>query len=453
MKLNKPLQGMAFSLVFWTVLVFLILSFNTNRSIDSDSTASTFAEGVAIASVAPPSNLETPLPVVDLVPVEPPPVYTTIKGELRSGEGLDDSLKRMQLSAAIRRELIRALSGTLDFRRLRPRDCYTVTLDENGDLVHCEYKSGPLNAYTVERTDAGFRAKKSAIPLELRVERLSGVVQSSLFATFKQLGESPKLIHGFASIFASKIDFNTECRQGDRVDIVYEKYFKDDEFVGYGKILVARYEQAQTSWEGYYYASAETPAGYYDNSGEELGTSFLRSPIPFGRVSSGFSYRRKHPITKVVRPHLGVDLAAPTGTPVLAASEGKVIYLGWKGGFGKTVILKHANGYRTHYGHLSRYGKGFKVGSRVEQKDVIGFVGSTGMSTGPHLDYRISLNGSFKNPFSLKFKPKYTIVGVEVENFRETVNNLAGLISGPETAAILQVKNIVFSQDNKIVFL
>ncbi len=446
---------MAFSLVFWPVLVLFILSFNSNRSIFNDPAGSTFGEGTAIASISPHISIDTQQPpeVAPVVATVPPPEYKTIKGELRAGEGLDESLKRMQLSAAIRRELIRALSGTLDFRRLRPHDCYTVTLDEKGELVRYDYESGPLQAYTVVKTEDGFRAEKVAIPLELRVERLTGVVRSSLFATFTKLGEQPKLIHAFANIFASKIDFNTECRQDDRVDIVYEKYFKDDEFVGYGKILVARYEQADTSWEGYYYASAETPAGHYDKSGEELGTSFLRSPIPFGRVTSGFSYRRKHPILNVVRPHLGVDLAAPTGTPVLAASEGKVIYLGWKGGFGKTVILKHANGYRTHYGHLSRYGKGLKVGSRVEQKDFIGYVGSTGQSTGPHLDYRISLNGTFKNPFSLKFKPKYTISGVEVENFRETATRLALLISGPDDAAILQVKNIVFSEDNKIFFL
>jgi murein DD-endopeptidase MepM/ murein hydrolase activator NlpD len=451
MKLTKPLPVIAFSLVFWPVLVLFILTSNSTSSIFNDPTDSSFGKGTAIASIPPQTGMDLQQP--DVLPVVQPPEYNTISGELRAGEGLDDSLKRMQLSAAIRRELIRALSGTLDFRRLRPHDRYTVTLDETGELVRYDYESGPLQSYTVVKTDNGFQAEKVAIPLELRVERLTGVVRTSLFATFTELGEQPKLIHGFANIFASKIDFNTECRQNDRIDVVFEKYFKDGEFVGYGKILVARYEQADTSWEGYYYASQETPAGHYDKSGEGLGTSFLRSPIPFGRVTSGFSYRRKHPILKVVRPHLGVDLAAPTGTPVLAASEGKIIYRGWKGGFGKTVIIKHANGYRTHYGHLSRYGKGFKVGSRVEQKDVIGHVGSTGQSTGPHLDYRISVNGSFKNPFSIKFKPRYTIKDAEIEKFRETATGLARFMSGPDDGAILQVKNIVYSVDNKISFL
>lgn len=447
---------MAFSFVFWTVIVLLILSCNSTSSFFNNPTGGTFGEGTAIASISPHNGMDMPQPLPDVSKVIPPvpyPEYKKINGELWAGEGLDESLKRMQLSAATRRELIRALTGTLDFRRLRPHDSYTVTLDEKGELVRYDYQSGPLQSYSVVRTEDGFRAEKVAIPLELRIERLTGVVRTSLFATFTELGESPKLIYGFASIFASKIDFNTECRQGDRVDIVYEKYFKDDEFVGYGKILVARYEQGDNFWEGYYYAPEGKPAGHYDTNGEELGTSFLRSPIPFGRVTSGFSYRRKHPILRVVRPHLGVDLAAPTGTPVLAASDGKIIFQDWKSGFGKTVIIKHANGYRTHYGHLSRYGKGFKVGSRVTQKDVIGHVGSTGMSTGPHLDYRISENGKFKNPFSIKFKPRHILSGAELDTFRQSVTELAGLMTTPNDSPVLQVKNIILGNETKIRFL
>lgn len=463
MKLNKPLPGLACSLFFWIFLVLLLLNYNSHPAASLDPTERTdaseghFGEGTAIASISPQEErTATSLPAVGLpiiTAAESPAAYKKINGELQAGEGLDDSLKRLQLSAKVRGELIQALSGTLDFRRLRPHDCYTITLDDKGELVRCNYESGPLNIYTVARQADGYTAEKVAIPLELRIVRLSGVIRSSLFLTFAELGEEPKLIDAFAGIFASKIDFNTETREGDRVDLIFEKYYKDNEFVGYGKMLVARYEQVDTVWEGYYYASATAPAGYYDTNGEQLGTSFLRSPIPFGRVTSGFSYHRMHPILNVTLPHLGVDLAAPTGTPVLAASDGKVIFLGRNGGFGKTVILKHAGGYQTHYGHLSRYGKGLKVGSRVEQKDVIGYVGSTGLATGPHLDYRISINGSFKNPFSLKFKPKYTLSGIELDNFREKVTQIARLMNTPADSAVLQVKNIVFSKDNKIFFL
>jgi murein DD-endopeptidase MepM/ murein hydrolase activator NlpD len=476
MKLNKPLPGMACSLFFWIFLVLLLLNLNSHTAVSLDPTEGAytlqghFGEGTAIASISPrpdmadfrgrldrsPTSSGPTLSAVDL-PVSTVPETSAaqkqIQGELRPGEGLDDSLRRLNLPAKVRRELIRALTGTLDFRRLRPHDCFTIILDDQDELVRCNYESGPLTAYTVARNADGYTAEKVAIPLELRIVRLTGEIRSSLFAAFSELGEEPKLIEAFAGIFASKIDFNTETKEGDRVDLIVEKYYKDDEFVGYGKMLMARYEQADTAWEGYYYASATAPAGYYDKNGEQLGTSFLRSPIPFGRVTSGFSYHRKHPILNVTLPHLGVDLAAPTGTPVLAASEGKVIFLGRKGGFGKTVILKHANGYQTHYGHLSRYGKGLKVGSRVEQKDVIGYVGSTGLATGPHLDYRISLNGIFKNPFSLKFKPRYTLAGAELDNFREAMIQIARLLNTPADSAVLQVKNTVFSKDNMISFL
>jgi len=471
MKHNKSLPGLAVSLFFWISLVLLLLShYSHTVAIDQQENTSAleghFGTGSAIASIS--SGEDIPafqrhlesrpiLPAVDLLRSATPevtaPVLQKIHGELRAGEGLDDSLARLKLSAKVRRELIRALTGTLDFRRLRPHDSFTIILDDKGELVRCDYESGPLAIYTVVRQTDGYSAEKVAIPLELRIVRLTGTIRSSLFAAFAELGEEPRLIEAFAGIFASKIDFNTETREGDRIALIVEKYYKDNEFVGYGKMLMAHYEQADTAYEGYYYASATAPAGYYDKDGEQLGTSFLRSPIPFGRVTSGFSYHRKHPILNKTLPHLGVDLAAPVGTPVLAASEGKVIYLGRKGGFGKTVILKHAGGYQTHYGHLSRYGKGLQVGSRVEQKDVIGYVGSTGLATGPHLDYRISLNGSFKNPFSLKFKPRYILSAGEFDDFREEMIQIVRLRNTPTDSAILQVENTVYSKDNKISFL
>ena len=472
MKNNKSLPCLALSLFFWISLVLLLLNHNSQTVASIDPQESTyvseghFGTGSAIASISSREDMavsqhhletRTILPDIALststAPEVTTPVLQKIHGELRAGEGLDDSLARLKLSADVRRELIRALTGTLDFRRLRPHDRFTIILDDNGELVRCDYESGPLANYTVVRQADGYSAEKVAIPLELHIVRLTGMIHSSLFATFSELGEEPRLIEAFAGIFASKIDFNTETREGDRIELIVEKYYKDNVFVGYGKMLMARYEQADTAWEGYYYASATAPAGYYDKDGEQLGTSFLRSPIPFGRVTSGFSYHRKHPILNKTLPHLGVDLAAPVGTPVLAASEGKVIYLGRKGGFGKTVILKHAGGYQTHYGHLSRYGKGLKVGSRVEQKDVIGYVGSTGLATGPHLDYRISLNGSFKNPFSIKFKPRYILSAGELDDFREAMIQVVRLRNTPTDSAILQVENTVFSKDNKISFL
>jgi murein DD-endopeptidase MepM/ murein hydrolase activator NlpD len=453
MKIHKQIAKLTLGLILWSILVTLVLLNNT-ASNTADQQDDTYEKGMAIASIpAIPAEEK----VGDLAgPPDAPakdPVFEVINGELRSGEGLDDSLKRYDLSAELRSELIGALSGVLDFKRLRARDCFSITLDENGELVRCVYESGPLSIFRVDRKEDRYIAERQAIPLEVKTVRLSVEIDSSIFATFTALDEDPKLVHEYASIFASKIDFNTESRPGDHIDLVFEKYFKEGLFVAYGRILYASYEQDDKKWEGYYYSSATAPVGYYDTAGEELGTSFLRSPIPFGRVTSGFSYRRKHPITKVTRPHLGIDLAAPIGTPVLAASDGKVIYLGRKGGFGKTIILKHAGGYQTHYGHLSRYGKHLRVGSRINQKDIIGYVGSTGLSTGPHLDYRISINGQFKNPFSLKFKPNHILSKTELEDFRDTMEQLAALIDSSDDPELLQVRNVVLSDEHTVFFL
>jgi murein DD-endopeptidase MepM/ murein hydrolase activator NlpD len=240
---------------------------------------------------------------------------------------------------------------------------------------------------------------------------------------------------------------------GDRFELLVEKYYKADVFVGYGRILVARYQQADVIFEGFYFASANTPAGYFDANGEALGTWFIRSPIPFGRVTSGFTMKRKHPIDGVVRPHLGVDLAAPQGTPVMAAADGRVEFVGRKGGFGKTVILRHNGGYRTYYGHLSGFKKGLSNNSPVSQKEIIGYVGSTGISTGPHLDYRIQQNGVFRNPFGLKFQAKTILQDGELALFRREYSQVAELFNTNTSGKIIQVKNVTLSEDNRITFL
>ena len=184
-----------------------------------------------------------------------------------------------------------------------------------------------------------------------------------------------------------------------------------------------------------------------------MGTWFIRSPIPFGRVTSRFTMRRKHPVDGVVRPHLGVDLAAPRGTPIMATAEGKVEYIGRKGGFGKTIILRHHGGYQTYYGHLNGYKKGLKNGSTVQQKDIIAYVGSTGVSTGPHLDYRIKYNGVFKNPFGIKFKAKTVLQDEELALYLQSSAQIAELFNADTGDKTLQVKNITLTEDHTISFL
>ncbi|HIJ79097.1 MAG: M23 family metallopeptidase [Desulfobulbaceae bacterium] len=389
------------------------------------------------------------------IPEKPIVNLLKIQGELKRGETLSSSFKRAGVSDEVRLEVIRNFKGLLDFRDLRPHDQFSVTIDDNGSLVECLYESDPLTVHAIERNDDGtYFAQKKAISLEVKTIKIAGTINSSLFAAFMPYNEDPKLLYSFADIFASKIDFNTETREGDSFELVFEKYFKNGEFVGYGNILVARFDSRENGLlEGVYYESDSQYGSYFDSNGHELGASFIKSPVPMGRISSRFSSRRLHPVLKTVRPHLGVDLAAPVGTPIMAAADGKVNYVGWKGGFGKQVILDHGSGYRTYYGHLSRFSKGLTAGARVRQKQIIGYVGSTGLSTGPHLDYRISHNNVFKNPFALKFKPRSVLAGNELKRFRLYAAGLSDLAQSLDDPKVILVKNILVTPETRISML
>ena len=451
MEPGKTLTSFAVCLSFWTAVVLLLLLANgdfSDKAIATPITADIERQGSAAGSI--------PIPdlAASLKSVSPSPLPGEIAGELRKGESFDEAMKRLNLAASIRYAVIKGFAETLDFRVLQPGDRFTVLLDQDNSIALATYATGLLDTHILVRgTDGSYQATRQEVSLECRIERISGVIESSLYAAFAALGEEAKLIHAYADIFASKIDFNTETQAGDQFELLVEKYYKDEVFAGYGRILVARYQNEDIKFVGYYFASENTPPGYFDENGEALGTWFIRSPIPFGRVTSRFTMRRKHPVDGVVRPHLGVDLAAPSGTPVMATAEGKVEYIGRKGGFGKTIILRHSNGYKTYYGHLQGYKKGLKKGSTVTQKDIIGYVGSTGISTGPHLDYRIQHNGVFRNPFGIKFKAKTLLQEEELALFRQANIQTAQLFNTKTSKKILQVKNVTLSENHRISFL
>lgn len=379
--------------------------------------------------------------------------YKEIIGKIKKGDSLVASLKRNSVPDEARDQIVKSLRSHLDLRNILPSHQYSVTVDEEGELVRCHYDAGPFETYTVARTSDGYVTSREDVKLECRTVKLSGEIESSLFNAFASKDESPKLVYAFADIFSSKIDFNTEIKRGDRFSLIVEKYYKDDELVGYGKILAVRYEKNnKEAIEGYYY-DGKNGGTYFDIDGNEFGMSFIRSPVTYARVTSGFTNRRKHPITGVVRPHLGVDLAAPTGTPVMAAADGVVKSIGWNGGFGKLITIEHGGDMETYYGHLSRYAKGLKKGDRVRQKEIIGYVGTTGLSTGPHLHYQISVNGVFKNPFSVQFRPKSVLGGRELRQFNEFAHSLRQHFVPPEDLLVVEVKNVSLSATDNIRFL
>ncbi|ADH85513.1 M23 family metallopeptidase [Desulfurivibrio alkaliphilus] len=391
-------------------------------------------------------------------PSEPlwPESYTHIEGELRSGDTLNDALRRAQINGSDRSRIINALDGLLDFRSLRPRDRFTAVLDDDNAVVEYRYQSGPLNVYLVRRIDDHrFQAEKMSVTLERQTKKISGRIESSLFAAFQIHGEQARLIYSFAEIFASRMDFNVEIRKGDHFQLVFEKYYRDDEFVGYGPILYARYEQSRGEvLEAIRYTPEDGKASYFDPDGRELGASFLRSPVPMARVTSGFNRRRMHPILNEVRPHLAVDLAAPTGTPVMATADGRVVFRSRDGGNGNMVILEHSNGYRSYYAHLSGFKRGMKVGDRVRQRDIIGYVGATGLATGPHVCYRIRHNGEFINPMAMRFTPRSELAGEALARFQAHLGDLVQLADnlGKKEQAV-RVSRITVDPDQGLTLL
>jgi murein DD-endopeptidase MepM/ murein hydrolase activator NlpD len=312
-----------------------------------------------------------------------------------------------------------------DLRRLRPGD--TVVFTRAGErLASIAWAAGPWRAFTVEPAGDGWNVRTTTVTPDVRVAPVRGEVLTSLFQAVDDARESPQLVLALVEIFSSDFDFTADTRPGDRFRLLVEKRYAGDRFVEYGHILVAQYVTAAETLTGVSWQSAgRGRPGYYDPAGRSLRKSFLRSPLEFTRITSGFTYARPHPILGGVRPHLAIDYAAPVGTPVRAVAEARVRSAGWDGGNGLSVLLQHRSGYQTMYNHLSRLAPGVRRGARVAQRQVIGYVGMTGLATGPHLDFRVARNGVWVNPLAEKFLPGDPISIVERPAFLAHVQEVA----------------------------
>ena len=323
--------------------------------------------------------------------------YQIIEGEIKTKSTLSQSLTEKNVSPQRIETIVSALKPLVDFRRMK-RGTFRLMADEKGEMVKFILQLGPLEIYEIEKGPQGYVAQKKEVPSEIQLVKVEGVIRSSLFEAMEAARERESLVILFAEILAGEIDFYKDVKEGDRFQIVVEKVYKEKEFIRYGPIQAVKYQKADRTVVGIYFQG-----DFYNEKGLTLKKTFLKSPLRFTRISSKFSRTRKHPILGGVLPHYGVDYAAPTGTPVWAVADGTVVSCGWGGGFGKQVILQHPNGYQTYYGHLSGYGPGIRKGVRVKQKQVIGYVGSTGLSTGPHLDFRMAKDGKFRNPLNERF--------------------------------------------------
>ena len=384
------------------------------------------------SSQAAPASLAAPPPAAESPP-EPTsdPLEQVIEGVIRRGQTFTQALSAEGLSRRLAHQLAHALQSHLNFRRIPPGTTFQATLDDGGDLLRFLYQASPLLSYEVIPEDTGFRVAKHKVPIERRVGKVAGTIESSLFESMDALGKRPELALRFVNIFLWDFDFNSNTRAGDQFRMLVEKEFIGEDLVGYGKVLIAEYETRRKTYAAIYFETSPGKGDYYTPDGRSVRKTFLRSPLRFTRISSGFSHTRRHPILGGVRPHLAVDYAASHGTPVWAVADGVVLSAGWNGGNGNQILIKHRMGYRTMYNHLSRFARGIRKGARVRQQQVIGYVGSTGLSTGPHLCYRVIKDGRFVNPLTQRFIPGDPIPKAQRARFEERRDHLLRKLHSP----------------------
>lgn len=391
----------------------------------------------AAENAAPPAPSPEPVAVVARVePVAPPaaeaaslpepvvagaPTLDVVTGTIPRGGTIVAALATHGISAGRAYEIAAAMRPVFDFRNARPDDFYALVRNDENEILSFEYRRGRSDIFRAERHEDGqYVASHQPAPLERRVVQLGGVIETSLFESLVELGEHPELVNELADIFVWDFDFSTQTRPGDEFRLVYEKYYDREGFVRYGAILAAQYLSESRDMTAVYFEDDEGYGDYFTPEGNSVRRTFLRAPVKYSRISSRYSNSRLHPILHVRRPHQGIDYAAPTGTPIWSVADGEVIYKGTNGGFGRLVKVRHNNGYISYYGHLSRYGSGIRVGARVSQKQVVGYVGSSGLATGPHLDYRLRIDGRFVDPLRVKF-PKGDPISVESSDRFEAV--------------------------------
>jgi murein DD-endopeptidase MepM/ murein hydrolase activator NlpD len=286
-----------------------------------------------------------------------------------------------------------------------------------GALSAIELQRSRLEILKIAKTDDGFSGKIIVREPETRPAFASGVIDDSLYIAARDAGLNDRLTMELAGIFGWNIDFVYDIRKGDRFEVVYEELYLDGEKFGTGKILSARFINRGEENLALLYTDSNGESDYYSPDGKSMRKAFLRTPIN-GRLSSPFNLQRRHPILGVVRPHEGTDYGAPTGTPIKAAGVGRVISAGWKGGYGRAVVLQHGDNITTLYAHMSRLAKGIRKGSRVKQGQTIGYVGSSGMATGPHLHYEFRVNGTPRNSRTVKLPDAKPIPASEMARFK-----------------------------------
>ncbi|SMF55554.1 peptidoglycan DD-metalloendopeptidase family protein [Pseudobacteriovorax antillogorgiicola] len=352
----------------------------------------------------PPAQAPAPAPKIEQEP-EPIDLSHRETFKVKANSTVYDSLRIVDLSPQEILTMVKVSEDVHPLNRMPANTPFMVTWsdDSKTEITEVQFELSKTKRLNIKKADETWSAETEDLPVSRVKRTYTGVVSSSLWESAVESGMEPQLIIGLTEIFAWQIDFSREVRDGDRWRLVVEEKFVNDEPIGWGSILAAQYSNNGETYTGIRFPPNDPYASYYQEDGQSLRRMFLKSPVKFARISSRFNRRRFHPILKRHRPHLGVDYAAPIGTPVRTIGDGKVIFIGRNGGSGKMIKIRHNSIYTTAYLHLNGYAKGLRRGATVKQGQTIGYVGTTGLSTGPHLHFSFFKRGQYVDPLRIKF--------------------------------------------------
>ncbi len=350
---------------------------------------------------------------------QPTPPPETLEVVVRRGDTLSAIFRRSGLKTSAHR-VVRSSKAARRLTALQPGDVLRI-LARRGIMERLEYDPDPLRRLVVHRNGEQYTAQWERRPVETQTLVANGTITRSLFRDGRDAGLPDSILVDLTRLLRWDIDFSRDLRAGDSFTVVYQEHRRDDRKLASGPILAVEFINRGRVHRAFRYTTSRGETAYFTEKGEPLRKQFSRNPVDAARISSRFSLRRWHPVLHRFRAHKGVDYAAPRGTPVHATADGTVVHKGRKGGYGNTVILKHGKHHTTLYAHLSRYAKGLKVGKRVRQGEVIGYVGSSGLATGPHLHYEFRVDGRHKDPLKVAARRADPLPPSELRRFREHI--------------------------------
>jgi murein DD-endopeptidase MepM/ murein hydrolase activator NlpD len=439
-----------FTIVILLVAAIVALIIATRSGSSEEESLPAPAVSASVVPVESDDNQSPTTPEPAMADEDPLSCGRTIEVTMGKGDNLFDVLRKEDVPIPCIYDLVTASRPVYNLSRVRLGQTCTLDLDENGSrILRFETDIDDSHRLIAENEGDGLRARKEAIEFDIRLKTASGTIEDSLFLAALDADLPPTIILSLAEIFGWDIDFHVDIRRDDTFRVTYEEKHLDGKAPRLGRVLAAEIVNQNEPFWAIYFEDGDGRGDYYDREGRSLRKAFLKSPLTYTRISSGFSYRRFHPIYKTYRPHLGVDYAAPLGTPIRSIGDGRVTFAGWKSGYGRFISVRHNDTYTTTYGHLNRFAKGIKQGKYVTQGQVIGYVGATGVATGPHLDFRLLKNGKFINPLRVNFPDADPVRKEDMPEFRRLVERVAAELESD--GSIMLAHHMSLPGDNRYI--